>query len=363
MLLIDLKSQLEPILDGNETERVGKMKLTGADFLVANGSELSKSRFMGVALHSALALFFIVVLTSCGPGKYQPLSFSGNQNEENDSLVSQRGGGDQAPSDPSVEDEDGESFDPDRFNTKGSGGMRGTTAQNCQIRNQTRPFRTFVPQSYSNEQSWPLVVAIHGLGDDYRNFDDTLRASGWHSLAEKEGFLLMTPSPGNSERESFLHLNGPNELDKEATKQEAEDVLTCVYYTFGSLYNLDTTKIHFIGMSEGAVFTAYVAVSFSQQIKSVGLYAGALGYGTKPARLMPVFFLTGTADFSFSAIQNVAGDWSSAGHPTDKHFPTGIGHTFSGLSNSIPPATVWKWLDQTAASTPVESAYRRPTIP
>lgn len=168
----------------------------------------------------------------------------------------------------------------------------------------------------------------------------------------------MTPSDGNSERDSFLHLNANNQLDGPATQKEMSDIIDCVYYSLGSKYNIDTERIHFIGMSEGAVFTGYVALIHSQEVKSVALYAGAIGHGIMPARLMPSYFLTGTADFSFSQIQTVVQDWKDAGHAVKDVYPSGVPHSFLALSSQVSSNDVWNWLDQTP-SDPVKSSYQQ----
>jgi poly(3-hydroxybutyrate) depolymerase len=290
-------------------------------------------------------LFALSVSSSCGKADYRALS-SGQQANNN-----VPGDSNPPPTAPPPPTED-----PERFHTKGSGGQKGNTNQTCQG---GRSFRLLVPQSYAPANASPIVVAIYGLGDDFQNFDATIKAGGWHQTAEKKNIILMTPEDGNSERDSFLHLIGSNQLDEPATKTEISDIIECIYYSIGAKYNIDTERIHFIGMSEGAVFAGYVGLVSSEQVKSVALYAGAIGHRSNLPRLLPAFFLTGTADFSFDAIQDVVQDWKSAGHTVKEVYPSGVGHSFLGLSAQVTSDTVWTWLDNATADSPVKSTYKQ----
>ncbi|MBK7842826.1 MAG: hypothetical protein IPJ71_03890 [Bdellovibrionales bacterium] len=290
-------------------------------------------------------LFALSISSGCGKADYRAVSSAQNANNN------VPGDNNPPPTNPPPPTED-----PERFHTKGSGGQKGNTNQTCQG---GRSFRLLVPQSYAQANASPIVVAIYGLGDDFQNFDATIKAGGWHQTAEKKNLILMTPEDGNSERDSFLHLIGSNQLDEPATKKEISDIIECVYYSIGAKYNIDTERIHFIGMSEGAVFAGYVGLVSSEQVKSVALYAGAIGHRSNLPRLLPAFFLTGTADFSFDAIQDVVQDWKSAGHTVKEVYPSGVGHSFLGLSAQVTSDTVWTWLDNATADSPVKSTYKQ----
>lgn len=291
-------------------------------------------------------LFALSISSGCGKADYRALS--SGQHANNDNVPGDNNNPPPANPPPTGED-------PERFHTKGSGGQKGNTNQTCQG---GRAYRLLVPQSYSTANASPIVVAIYGLGDDFQNFDDTIKAGGWHQTAEKRNLILMTPADANNERDSFLHLVGSNQLDESATKKEISDIIECVYYSLGAKYNIDTERIHFIGMSEGAAFTGYVGLVSSEQVKSVALYAGAIGHRSGLPRLLPAFFLTGTADFSFDAIQDVVQDWKSAGHSVKEVYPSGVGHSFLGLSAQMSSDTVWTWLDTATAASPVKSTYK-----
>lgn len=292
-------------------------------------------------------LFALSVSSSCGKADYRALSSGQSANNSNNNVPDNN---DPPPTIPPPSTED-----PEYFHTKGSGGQKGNTNQTCQS---GRSIRLLVPQSYSPGNASPIVVATYGLGDDFQNFDATIKAGGWHQTAEKKNFILMTPADANSERDSFLHLIGSNQLDEPATKKEISDIIECIYYSMGTKYNIDTERIHFIGMSEGAVFAGYVGLVSSEQVKSVALYAGAIGHRSGLPRLVPSFFLTGTADFSFDAILDVAKDWKTAGHTIKEVYPSGVGHSFLGLSAQVSSDTVWTWLDTAAAASPVKSTYK-----
>lgn len=246
----------------------------------------------------------------------------------------------------------------DAFKTQGKGGGKGNVTGNC---SNGSPFQLYVPNAYSDQKASPIVAAIYGLGDTASNFARNLEAASWYQTADANPFILLVPTANNSARESFLHLTSDGSLDGAATEKEVSDIINCIYYTVGTKYNIDTEQIHFIGMSEGAVFTGYAGITHGQEIKSVALYAGALGITNQMlARLLPVYFIIGTNDFSYTQIREIIPDWISAGHPVKEVYPAGVGHSFIQLNSNVASDEVWNWLKTTSANTSVKSSYIKP---
>jgi len=55
-----------------------------------------------------------------------------------------------------------------------------------------------VPDQYTPEQAWPLVVALHGYGDTAASFHDL-----WKSVTDSLGFVLLTPQGEDRTKEGF----------------------------------------------------------------------------------------------------------------------------------------------------------------
>jgi poly(3-hydroxybutyrate) depolymerase len=50
----------------------------------------------------------------------------------------------------------------------------------------------YVPQSYTGDERVPLIVQLHGGGNDGRRWANL---TIWHLLAEKHGFIVVYPTP------------------------------------------------------------------------------------------------------------------------------------------------------------------------
>ncbi|MBX3458490.1 MAG: hypothetical protein KF696_00840 [Planctomycetes bacterium] len=239
--------------------------------------------------------------------------------------------------------------------TNGTGGATGTVNGAYQSRN----YRLFVPTGYSQSTPTPLVIALHGAGDTYTNYFSILQAYGWTSAASSNNFILMAPQHMNSSRASFLHLTGSGGLDATATANEIQGVINAAYYGVGASYNIETTKIYFIGFSEGGVVTDITAYWHSDKIKAVAPYAGAATGKTFPiTRNIPVYPICGTADSGYSGSVTIYNEWTNAGHATNNAWVSGVGHSFSQLCTTGPsPSSVYQWL-ATAQSNPVQSGYQ-----
>ena len=231
--------------------------------------------------------------------------------------------------------------DPGGNGTGGSGGPTGVTTQQCG----NRSFVLKVPSSYRPSEPAAIVVAFHGLGDDRVNFYNTAAYAGWTQLAESKNFLFMVPSSTNPNRESFLYFNG-NTFDAISTRQEAASVMDCVLETVGSKYNVDRSRLFWIGFSEGASFTSYAASYFSKEISAAVAYAGVAGrVSSAVERILPIHFITGTADSSYNAVKNAAGTWRSPVlHPGRDLWVNGVGHSFVDLNEAHSPEEIFDTL-------------------
>jgi poly(3-hydroxybutyrate) depolymerase len=237
--------------------------------------------------------------------------------------------------------------------TGGTGGAKGVVNASCQ----GRSYILHVPASYSHTAPSALVVAMHGLGDSYQNFFATCKYAGWTGAADTRGFIFMVPDHKNPNRKSFLHLKG-NSFDSTSTKVEVDDLLTCVYKHVGANYNIETTKIFWIGFSEGATFTVYAAYALHRELRAVAPYAGAIASLPLPfARRIPAYFVCGSQDNSITQIDQAYKAWIGSGHPGKSSWVSGVGHSFSKLNLSGPsPDSVYTWLS-TVACDPVISGY------
>ena len=235
--------------------------------------------------------------------------------------------------------------------TKGSGGQTGRLTGTC---TGGRAYTLYVPSTYRSQVPMPIVTAMHGLGGDYQRFDETARAGGWHQLAEARGFIFMSPAPVNSARQSFLSFKSDGSADLDAIKVQMNTLLECIYRDVGSRYNIETTKIDWIGFSEGASFVGVAASVLSGKLHGVGLYAGsAQRIAANVTRRIPLYYAVGTADSGYNAIVAQTELWSS--HPI-RLSRVNAGHSFADLNALVAPSLVFDWLTQNATD-PVVSGF------
>ena len=123
-----------------------------------------------------------------------------------------------------------------------------------------RTYEYCIPSSYDGSEPVPLLFSFHGLGS--RGVEQ-IGLTNFHMLAEQEGFITVFPDS--------------TELDGERRWFTAESDVDDVGFVrelidwFKEGYNIDETRIYATGMSNGSMFTWYVALS------SPGTFAGIAG--------------------------------------------------------------------------------------
>ncbi len=226
--------------------------------------------------------------------------------------------------------------------TRGTGGSKGNSTGTCTVGGVNRAYALHVPNSYDPLKPSSIVVAMHGLGDNYQNFNNTAQVVGWHTLSEQRGFIFMVPAPVNSSRQSFLSFSANGAADIAAIQTQMNSLMDCVVNDVGRQFNIETLKIDWLGFSEGASFVGVAASYLSHRIRGVALYAGsAPRFASNVRRPIPLFYVVGSADYSYNAIVQQSETWIS--HPLNRRWVV-EGHSFSGLNTLVRPAEVYDWL-------------------
>jgi len=92
------------------------------------------------------------------------------------------------------------------------------------------------PDKYSPERAWPLVVALHGYGDNAAAFHDL-----WKSVTDSLGFVLLTPQGEERTQEGFGWTWGSN---AERAVQISIDIVN-------KAVHVDPKRIYLTGFSLG----------------------------------------------------------------------------------------------------------------
>ncbi len=316
-----------------------------------------------VGLNSIL-LFFITALMgfSCQNSGFQ-LSDKALNNQLSEPPPTLNEPADPLPEEPANPSDPSDPADPtdpvtppapvDSKPTGGQGGGLGYRSGQC---SNGREYIIYAPTGYNPQKPAPLLLAMHGLGDNFNNFANVVNQEGWKTLADKKGFLLMIPAHTNQIRKSFMHYDSNMSFNASATVAEGKSLLDCVYYGVGSYYNIETQQIYWMGFSEGATFSNYMANFLSGQIRAVAAYAGSAPRNSDiVTRRIPIYYIAGTSDYNFGPIQAQSQQWSS--HPIKRDF-VNAGHDLLRLDDLVSPEVVWDWLSQTPSPDPVKSEFR-----
>jgi len=152
-----------------------------------------------------------------------------------------------------------------------------------------RVYSLFLPKNYVDSPgSFPLVIALTGAGGTY----EFGVAVGLQNIADKEGFVLVSPQP-------FMNAwTGGNN----ANLQSLEDVIF-ISELLDSLiasYKIDTNRVYLCGLSSGAFLSFRVAAHLSDRITAIGTVAGTMPSVTAqtnpPTHAVAVVMFNGTSD-------------------------------------------------------------------
>jgi predicted esterase len=144
-----------------------------------------------------------------------------------------------------------------------------------------QPYRLFIPESYDPAKSWPLVVALHGMGGDENSMFDGY-AGAVKTAAARLGFLVVCPKG----RDTASMYRG-------AAEQDVMDVLAEVRRD----YQVDPKRIYLMGHSMGGYGTWSTAMDHPDIFAALGPISG----GGNPAGMaklkdVPEYVVHGDAD-------------------------------------------------------------------
>jgi len=148
-------------------------------------------------------------------------------------------------------------------------------------------YSLYVPEYYTPQQRWPLIICLHGgfgRGDEY--------IWTWLRPAKSKGYLLLAPK---SLGPTWSVLT-PS-LDIRSIQAMLDDVLTT--------YAVDRTRIYLTGLSDGGIFTYLLGLARPELFAGIAPVAGQMhtlvdtllrqGRG----KALPIFVVHGGHDYIF----------------------------------------------------------------
>lgn len=159
------------------------------------------------------------------------------------------------------------------------------------------PYRTYIPKSYNGTKTFPLIIALHGLGGTEDGFFDNYNKT-MPALAEQHGYILATPLGYRVDGSYGWGLGTPPaDPTVRRTQDFSEQDVMQVLQRVQQQYKIDPSRIYLMGHSMGAIGTWKIAPKFPDIWAALGPIAGAGAADTLDRiRHIPQIIVHGDAD-------------------------------------------------------------------
>lgn len=161
----------------------------------------------------------------------------------------------------------------------------------------TRQYKQYVPAVYDGNEAVPLIISLHGLGDNMANFSQV----GFHQVADTANVIVVTPQaivdPLVTQSAAW---NSGAGFATISLNPDVEDVgfINAVIDTISAHYNIDQSRIYATGFSMGGFMSNRLACELNNRIAAIASVAGTVG-GTltcTPGQEVSVCHFHGTGD-------------------------------------------------------------------
>jgi polyhydroxybutyrate depolymerase len=204
---------------------------------------------------------------------------------------------------------------------RGTALVRGTNCRWLRLDGVWRRYLVYIPRTFPLDRRWPLVFMFHGTGGDGEKFHNI---SGWKELADQQGFIVVFGTAwrydiivgGNKTKWHYFELDEQIHMDvrldgyPEDSPYPARDVrfVDLMLADVDAQVRLAPRKLYVAGFSNGAQFSARLAVQRSEVFAAAAWNAGSLDVIRDPTRNMSVLFGIGTKDDRLIEAYNASHD-------------------------------------------------------
>ena len=118
-----------------------------------------------------------------------------------------------------------------------------------------RAYWIYVPSYYKADQSWPLVVTLHGtyVWESYER-----QIKEWKKLAEEEGFIVVAPKLRAASVQGILPVAHDTRM---AALRDDETMILALINSLSDAYNIDNQAVMITGFSGGGLPAYYAALN------------------------------------------------------------------------------------------------------
>ncbi|MEI6062713.1 MAG: PHB depolymerase family esterase [Bacteroidota bacterium] len=152
----------------------------------------------------------------------------------------------------------------------------------------SRSWVVYLPVNYSPGNSYPLLLALHGLTQTGAGM---MQFTGFNSIADTANFIVAYPNGiGNAWNVGF------------AGGSTADDVgfLSALIDTLHQDYNIDLNRVYATGFSNGGFLCYRLACELGDRVAAIAPVSGTMTDGSytscSPQQVTPVLHIHGTSD-------------------------------------------------------------------
>jgi polyhydroxybutyrate depolymerase len=169
-----------------------------------------------------------------------------------------------------------------------------TEVQSVPVDGRVRTYRLHIPGGLTETTPAPVVLAFHGGGGNGRSME---RLTGFSRLADREHFVVVYPDAVDGN-----WVDGRVDMRTTAHRQGVDDVafIAALLDDLARRHPIDAKRVFATGISNGGIFSHYLAANLADRIAAIAPVAGGLAdpfYWTfAPSQPVSVFILQGAAD-------------------------------------------------------------------
>jgi len=203
------------------------------------------------------------------------------------------------------------------------------------------PYRLYVPTDWDGKTPLPLVMFLHGAGNDENSYLDQ-NGMQMINLAQQHGFILVSPLGYTGAYGNFLRLSAPfgDEADaamlmaqvtpdSERTNELSEEDVINVLELVLAEYPVDRAAVFLTGHSMGSGGAWYIGGKYATYWRALAPMSGPFvqqdGYPWEAVRPLSLFVTEGTQAPSLSA-SHLLRDWLSSNGFTSKYEEVNADH-------------------------------------
>lgn len=162
------------------------------------------------------------------------------------------------------------------------------------VGSENRSYRQYLPAGFNagTETGLPLIIALHGLGDNMTNFSQV----GFQYIADTARFLVVYPQG----TPNFVSQNAWNNGTLLSSGSNDIAFLGMLIDTMIVKYQIDVSRVYFTGFSMGGIMSYHMLCALPHRIAAIASVSGTMSdadiSSCNPGRAVPVMHMHGTQD-------------------------------------------------------------------